>query len=370
MDEITKLHSEAMEVAERAYSERFAQRYEDACRLFQEAFEKEHKAADLVADKLELEPTRSVLHRSAASLAIKCNDTREAEKLIARALVGNPPDEIAEELRELLELAYFNRHLLLRGVSLGDNEVQLSIAGVDVAPGITPPDLFIERVQDFERLFYRNIERIVGSPFRETGRPPKSIVENYSVFLGLPRAASYAVTLYISQPHQLDLPSFSRAQEYIDDILHSLELLNESRETALKEKIKNEDYYENFVLLSRKMAPDGERVRQVGLTVVRGGLEHSVALRRPRSEIKIAAELRKERGEEPELVEMIGELVFAHSKERRGQIKLRDESGKEHPIIVKRSQMADIVRPLYEHKVRLIGRRIEGKIHLAEIDKI
>jgi hypothetical protein len=34
------------------------------------AFEQERSAANLVADKLDFEPTRSVLHRSAASLAV------------------------------------------------------------------------------------------------------------------------------------------------------------------------------------------------------------------------------------------------------------------------------------------------------------
>jgi hypothetical protein len=36
-------------------------------------------------------------------LALQCQEYREAERLIATALSGNPPVEIAEELRELLE---------------------------------------------------------------------------------------------------------------------------------------------------------------------------------------------------------------------------------------------------------------------------
>jgi hypothetical protein len=55
-----------------------------------------------VADQFNLEPTRSVLHRSAAALALECSELREAERLIGRALAGNPPEEIANELRDLL----------------------------------------------------------------------------------------------------------------------------------------------------------------------------------------------------------------------------------------------------------------------------
>jgi hypothetical protein len=66
------------------------------------AFAKERAAADLVASQLDLEPTRSVLHRSAAVLAIECFELRQAERLIGRALAGNPPVDIANELRDLL----------------------------------------------------------------------------------------------------------------------------------------------------------------------------------------------------------------------------------------------------------------------------
>jgi hypothetical protein len=72
-----------------------------------QAFEQERQAAQLSAAQLDLEPTRSVLHRSSAALALECGALREAERLIAAALSGNPPEEIAEELRDLLEQVYF-----------------------------------------------------------------------------------------------------------------------------------------------------------------------------------------------------------------------------------------------------------------------
>jgi hypothetical protein len=58
--------------------------------------------ADLVANQLDLELTHAALHRSAAVLALECSELREAECLIGRALAGNPPDGIADELRDLL----------------------------------------------------------------------------------------------------------------------------------------------------------------------------------------------------------------------------------------------------------------------------
>jgi hypothetical protein len=69
--------------------------------LTKAAFEKEKEAAWLLFHKLEAEPTRSVLFRSAAQLAFNCGKIREAERLIAAALAGNPPYEILHQLRLL-----------------------------------------------------------------------------------------------------------------------------------------------------------------------------------------------------------------------------------------------------------------------------
>jgi hypothetical protein len=102
MQDVEILHREAMELVDQAFLARQRGDATTAVELTKAAFLVERGAADLVANLFELEPTRSVLHRSAAVLAVECSELREAEKLIARALAGNPPDDIANELRDLL----------------------------------------------------------------------------------------------------------------------------------------------------------------------------------------------------------------------------------------------------------------------------
>ena len=102
MQDVETLHREAMELVDQAVLARQRGDAEAALALSKTAFTKERAAADLVANQFDLEPTRSVLHRSAAVLAIECNQLRDAERLIGRALSGNPPDDIADELRDLL----------------------------------------------------------------------------------------------------------------------------------------------------------------------------------------------------------------------------------------------------------------------------
>jgi hypothetical protein len=101
MTEVSDLHREAMAFAEEAAIQRLRGNTDRAMSLFRRALEKERAAAALVEADWSLEPTRSVLHRSAASLAFECGELHEATLLIAAALSGSPPEEIAQELYEL-----------------------------------------------------------------------------------------------------------------------------------------------------------------------------------------------------------------------------------------------------------------------------
>lgn len=102
MQDVETLHQEAMALVDQAVLARQRGNSELVIALSKAAFAKERSAADMVANEYALEPTRSVLHRSAAVLAIECGQLRDAERLIGRALAGNPPDDIADELRDLL----------------------------------------------------------------------------------------------------------------------------------------------------------------------------------------------------------------------------------------------------------------------------
>ncbi|MBL8793163.1 MAG: hypothetical protein JNM56_04605 [Planctomycetia bacterium] len=108
MNPIQDLHREAMLLVDQADQLRRQGDEAAARERLQRALDRERQAAELTVPDLKLEPTRSVLHRSAASLALECGQLREAERLIAAALSGDPPDEIAEELRDLLGQVYFD----------------------------------------------------------------------------------------------------------------------------------------------------------------------------------------------------------------------------------------------------------------------
>ena len=122
------VHRQAMDFAGRGLIARQRGNPDEAIACFQQALDYELKALAELTEPIE--PTHSVLHRSAATLAMDCGDDRLAEKLAAKALAEEPPWEIAEELRDVLEQVYARRRverekeaaLLDEGDEFGDDD--------------------------------------------------------------------------------------------------------------------------------------------------------------------------------------------------------------------------------------------------------
>lgn len=152
---VQELHLKAIELADNAFILKFRDNLEAATKQFVAAFQLEKQAALLAQEQSIGEPTISVLFKSAASLAINANELNEAEKLICLALCGEPPVDIAEELRNILEELYFQRHLKLQGIQLNTTEIQLVIAGRGIGYGMAKTDLVFDKLSTFEKLTLR-----------------------------------------------------------------------------------------------------------------------------------------------------------------------------------------------------------------------
>ncbi len=104
-DEITRRHRRAMSYTQRAFDARDRGDTNIASRHFKTAFKLERACAEEFLLRTEYEPMRSVLYRSAATLALDAGERDEARRLARVGLAGNPPGEIADELRDVLNMA-------------------------------------------------------------------------------------------------------------------------------------------------------------------------------------------------------------------------------------------------------------------------
>lgn len=370
MNTVKDLHREAMRNADLAHEARRLGDVEQARAYFERAFSLEREAAEELADRTEAEPSRSVLYRSAATLALHCGQPAEAERLVCSALAGNPPTDIAEELRDLFEQVNFQRHLKLRGITLLREEIQMSFAGSGIGFGIAPTEQVLERVDRAQNMLYRMAERKMQRPYRDHGQPTKDVKDSVSLYMTVPRAASFAVSLVVGGRQQ-HLPGMSTAESVIDEVMECLELFVQGEDQALRQKIPNEAYYTNFIGLAKAIAPDGAELATVGFTSVRGGKEKTVALKprrlkEPKSKAPEPMEDKKTKAVEEIVV--TGTLKYADSLEHQEpQIRLIEDGGVKRTIIVPPGMMDDIVRPLWGSRVVVTGVSRKGSILLTDI---
>jgi hypothetical protein len=364
-----------MDLADQAYLARLHGDSAKSKELLRKAFEKEREAANIMVSNYDNEPTRSVLHRSAASLAIDCGEMREAERLISSALVGNPPDEIASELRNLFEQVFFVRHLSLRGIELQPNEFQFSIWGELVGYGIAPSEEFIGRVKIIETLIYRTAERKQKKPYRDAGRRKKELEEELDLYITVPRAASFAVSFRLGS--QMEFAGMGFGEDVIGEMIECFDLLDKDEIKVLEKRIEDSSYYNNFVGLAQNISPDGKKIKSVGFTTLRAGKEKHVVLSKPRKEVakvvrerSIAKKAGEEKLEEGEEVCVRGWLRLADSRKPEGLIDIIDGQGVEHMVKVPQGMMADIVRPMFESEVILVGRKVGTMIMLEDIEEV
>lgn len=372
MNTVNEFHSKSMDCAELAIIARMQKNNDESIRLFHESLDFELKAIAAIESESVVEPTYSILHRSAATLALDCNDVRLAEKLISKALSLDPPAEISEELRDLLEQVNFRRHLQLKGITIEDDELQMSLAGSGVGFGIVHSEQFLQRMDDAKKMIYRIVERRRKRPFREKGPPKQSVKDDYEVFISVPRAASFAVTLKLGHPTVPPvLPGIlDSAADIVDEFMELMSLINKAQTKEIEARIPDIAYRRNFIKLAQQLAPDGENVKIVGFTSVRRGQEQFVEVTRPKTEIALPQPEVTTTNKLTEKITIRGALRFADAIKESGLIKIiEEETNTVHTIKVPEGMMNDIVKPLWDCHVVVKGARFEKFIMLEDIEK-
>ena len=357
MSAINEHHDAAMDFAHFALLERARGNTEEAAALFEKALENELDAIQDMEERGSFaEPTYSVLHRSAGTLAMDCKNYRLAEQLAANGLARAEHPEIAQELRDLLEQVNFHRHLKLRGLELSEAEMQLSLSGPEVGSGTALLSDLTRIVGNVEDFIYRIIEWTRDLPFRERGRLPKDIKDNYRTFASVPRSGSFAISLKLGSPiGQLSSSGMSETSKIINEFMDIIELAYSSNIMKMEARVPDLAYLRKFLELAEKIAPDGERIHQVGFTAVHRGNTRYVPITEPASALP---KLPVEETDDSEAVEVSGILRYADASGKKNQIKVVEENGrKKHWVEVPEWMMNDIVPPMWDSKVTITGER-------------
>ena len=128
MSTLKDCHRRAMDFVGQGFMAQMSPDPDAAIPLFEQALEMELAAIAKLPEPIE--PTYSVLHRSAGWMAFHCRQFRQAERLACRGLAGEPPEDIAAELRELLAQIYAQHCLFVRKIH-ADNHSEPEPAAAD-----------------------------------------------------------------------------------------------------------------------------------------------------------------------------------------------------------------------------------------------
>ena len=161
------------------------------------------------------------------------------------------------------------------------------IAGKGVGYGYAKSDDVLDRVDTFQKLAIRTIERKAGKSFRKAGKIPNELKDACQPFITVPSAASMAFRMKFGSVENITLSGFGTFENVIEDINDNIELIAKGDIESLKQNILDESYFNNFIGLTKQLAPDGDSVNLFGITSILKGKERRVELTSPRTEISL-----------------------------------------------------------------------------------
>lgn len=166
------VHQEAMDYSFKAKQALEEANYIAAFDLFNKAADLESQVAEFYFDKPELEPTRSVIIRSAAYLNIKAGQIDQAKKFIFFGLLNSTDTLIKEQLNNALELVVslgdlspdaasreFNYLNLLR-----QRSIHYVIEPVNLSFGHS---VSLESIKDFSESYLKSLKAFAVSKFKK-----------------------------------------------------------------------------------------------------------------------------------------------------------------------------------------------------------
>ncbi len=348
---VRELHNQAMSLAHQALVAHETGDKARAESLAREASRYETEAANLVPNERASEPTRSILYRSAASLAYQARDFKASQELIEHGLAGFPPPDVEQELLNLRKQVNFEYHLQTHGVLIEEEELDLALQGNAVGLGTIVYDEFIKRIEAFRAIIDRTVQRQMGRVYQRAGKLAQ-IYKPFTPILAAPREGSFIITMQFGRLEGQQMSLLFDAASVIDEIMTGFDLVNQGDESGLRDLIPNQAYFESFKSLAREIAPDGDKIQSVEFSNKRR--TRTVGLTRSRNEIVLVSQA--EQGllaKSHQSISIQGKLDFATSR-RETIVGLTTEDGKKYDIQV-REGMDDLVRSYFGRWVVVTG---------------
>jgi hypothetical protein len=352
-DTVKNLHEQAMSIAQSAMILRESGQYSAANLKYEEAFNVEKKAAFMVAKEKKSEPTRSILFRSAASLAYQAKLYVEASQMVGEGLSGYPPKRIFHELNlinEKIKSAIYNTE---NGLIPKSEGFVVHLVGNSIESGTIYCNDFLKRVEAMLKILQKTAIRLSGYSFSTR---KDILIPSFHA----PTGGSFSIGVSVTVRDVLVNP-----QNIIDEYLECFNLLENGNLDDLAKRIMSDEHISYFMSQSKMIAPDGDGVTNIDFI----GKRRSVSLSKTPEQISLSITKNEIENNITEFMEIEGILNFA-SKRRGESLGIEDKSGKNFDIVVNEG-LSEYVRNYFGCPVCVRGYGYDNKItRLDDIIKI
>lgn len=222
-----------------------------AKQLYAEAAKAEEQALRQVMD--DKPRTYSVTAVSAVALYYKAAAWLDAQILAYRCLGSERLQEFAsQQIEEMLDSIRVYR----AGIDADNASVLVSAKGGQLVTGGAPLDLVMAKAREMKSLLYRATEYMKNVPHRKRGGPSKELQESYRLWMFQAPAGSYQFAVSLQQPAQLRLFDEDIApHQIVDGLFRILQACATSPRNRLPEIVRDGDYADTFLKLTRDLAP-------------------------------------------------------------------------------------------------------------------
>lgn len=177
------IHQEAMDYSFKAKQALEQDNYSMAFDLFNKAADLESQVAEFYFDKPDLEPTRSIIIRSAAYLNIKAGQIEQAKKFIFFGLLHTTDALIKEQLNNALELAVSLGNMAPNEASKEFNYLNL-LRQRSIHYVIEPANLSfghsvsLESIKEFSESYLKSLKAYAISKFKRVLKIEEELEQN------------------------------------------------------------------------------------------------------------------------------------------------------------------------------------------------
>lgn len=177
------IHQEAMDYSFKAKQALEQDNYSMAFDLFNKAADLESQVAEFYFDKPDLEPTRSIIIRSAAYLNIKAGQIEQAKKFIFFGLLHTTDALIKEQLNNALELAVSLGNMAPNEASKEFNYLNL-LRQRSIHYVIEPANLSfghsvsLESIKEFSESYLKSLKAFAISKFKRVLKIEEELEQN------------------------------------------------------------------------------------------------------------------------------------------------------------------------------------------------